>query len=238
MGSSASSSRKKLPPLLALQDRIVDADNMMGLWYVNASIPTPFEKGAFNATEFYQWKVKDKKNKQEQESKGDEGREFTVTFSFNHNSFDGKRKELYQKGKDNLQHVFVSYVCSVFCFIICVLFRCIFLTLGRVFSANGAEWRVRPKLFGVYLPIELPFLISEVADDYSWVIIGYPSRKYLWIMTRKQIVKAELASSLKVCLALIRNFTIAASWIYISWPRQPHFTKVNVLHTVLLAVFF
>jgi hypothetical protein len=77
---------------------------------------------------------------------------------------------------------------------------------GRVFSENGAEWRVRPKLFGVYIPMELPFLIADLAADYSWVIIGYPSRKYLWIMTREQVAGKELYADLEVRV-VVRTYT-------------------------------
>jgi apolipoprotein D and lipocalin family protein len=85
-GSMSNQSEMAMPPLEALNDRLVDADRMMGLWYVTASIPTPFEKGAHNATEMYQWE--DSATKQA----------FTVTFGFNKGSFEGKHRQLFQKG--------------------------------------------------------------------------------------------------------------------------------------------
>lgn len=33
-------------------------------------------------------------------------------------------------------------------------------------------------------PIKLPFLLMELSDDYQHCMIGYPSRAYLWIMSR------------------------------------------------------
>merc|ERR1711916_81896 len=38
----------------------VDIDKFMGAWYVIATKPTPFEKGACNGVETYQWKRKEK----------------------------------------------------------------------------------------------------------------------------------------------------------------------------------
>jgi len=47
------------------------------------------------------------------------------------------------------------------------------------------EMRITPKLPVVgYTPLRFPYLITHMADDYSHVIIGYPSREYLWIMAR------------------------------------------------------
>lgn len=55
----------------------VELDRFMGNWYVVASIPTLFEKGAHNAIENYQM--------------DDNGR-INVTFSFNKGGFDGPSK--------------------------------------------------------------------------------------------------------------------------------------------------
>jgi lipocalin len=47
------------------------------------------------------------------------------------------------------------------------------------------EMRITPKLPVVgYTPLRLPYIITHMADDYSHVIVGYPSREYLWIMAR------------------------------------------------------
>ena len=176
-----------MPPLEALQEpHQVDVEKMMGKWFVISSIPTPFEKGAHNATEFYEWVDDDKHQSStansETEAKGDEagdrqpstgdnksgsdvGRKFKVTFGFNKGSFEGKHKEMYQK--------------------------------GSIYAENGAEWRVQPKLFGMYIPVKLPFLIVDVAPDYSWVTIGYPSRQYLWILSRTPQMDRELYGNIE-----------------------------------------
>ena len=33
-------------------------------------------------------------------------------------------------------------------------------------------------------PFKMPFLIIELDEDYSYTVIGYPSKKYVWIMAR------------------------------------------------------
>jgi len=45
---------------------------------------------------------------------------------------------------------------------------------------NSGNWKVSP-----FWPIKMPYLILEVDDDYSYTLIGYPSRDYCWIMYRK-----------------------------------------------------
>jgi len=45
---------------------------------------------------------------------------------------------------------------------------------------TNAEWRMQ-----FLWPFKMPFLIIELAEDYSFTVIGYPSRKYVWIMARE-----------------------------------------------------
>lgn len=49
----------------------------------------------------------------------------------------------------------------------------------------NTEWRVRMKVLGI-IPIKLPFLVIDLAQDGSYTVIGYPSREYVWIMARSQ----------------------------------------------------
>ncbi len=44
---------------------------------------------------------------------------------------------------------------------------------------TNAEWRVQ-----FFYPIKFPYLIIELADDYSHTVIGVPNRKFVWIMSR------------------------------------------------------
>ena len=54
-----------------------------------------------------------------------------------------------------------------------------------VVNDTKTEWAVSPKVAGLfYIPIGIPYLILDCAEDYSNCIIGVPDRSYLWIMTR------------------------------------------------------
>ncbi len=65
-------------------DRPVEIERFMGDWFVIASIPTPFETGVYNGLERYKWNAKDQR--------------IEISFLYNHKSFDGKVKEITQKG--------------------------------------------------------------------------------------------------------------------------------------------
>ncbi len=45
---------------------------------------------------------------------------------------------------------------------------------------SNAEWRVQ-----FFWPVKFPYLIIDLADDYSYTVIGIPNRKFVWIMSRK-----------------------------------------------------
>jgi dehydrogenase/reductase SDR family protein 12 len=49
---------------------------------------------------------------------------------------------------------------------------------------TNTEWSLNPK-FGVYLPLKLPYLIVDCADDFSYATIGYPDRAHIWILSRE-----------------------------------------------------
>ena len=51
---------------------------------------------------------------------------------------------------------------------------------------TNAEWRMQ-----FLWPFKLPFLIIELDKGYSYTVIGYPSRKYVWIMSRKPKMSEE-----------------------------------------------
>ena len=53
-------------------------------------------------------------------------------------------------------------------------------------NETNAEWRMQ-----FLWPFKLPFLIIDLADDYRYTVIGYPSRKYLWIMSREPNISNE-----------------------------------------------
>lgn len=58
-------------------------------------------------------------------------------------------------------------------------------------SDTNAEWRVRP-----LWPLKLPYYILELAEDYSYTVIGTNNYKYLWIMARKPYINNNLYSDI------------------------------------------
>jgi apolipoprotein D and lipocalin family protein len=72
---------KELPPQPLVAH--VEIPRFMGTWYVIASIPTPFETNAFNATETYSWNT--------------ENDRIDIDYRHLKNSFDGSEKKIPQK---------------------------------------------------------------------------------------------------------------------------------------------
>ena len=56
---------------------------------------------------------------------------------------------------------------------------------------SNADWRVRP-----IWPLKLPYYILEVADDYSYTVIGTNNYKYLWIMARSPKMDSDLLNTI------------------------------------------
>lgn len=50
----------------------------------------------------------------------------------------------------------------------------------------SSQWAICPQVAGIYLPLNLTYLIIDVAEDYSTCMIGVPDRSYLWVMTRQK----------------------------------------------------
>lgn len=46
-------------------------------------------------------------------------------------------------------------------------------------KSSNAEWKVR-----FFWVLRFPYLVIELPEDYSYTVIGYPDRKYVWIMSR------------------------------------------------------
>lgn len=61
---------------------------------------------------------------------------------------------------------------------------------------NTGDWKVSP-----FWPIKMPYQIVEVDDkNYQWIVIGYPSREYAWIMSRHPQMDATLYKDLTMRL--------------------------------------
>ena len=51
---------------------------------------------------------------------------------------------------------------------------------------TNAEWRMQ-----FVWPFKVPFLIIDLDPDYSYTVIGYPSRDFVWIMAREPQIPKE-----------------------------------------------
>eukprot|EP00932_Pfiesteria_piscicida_P020397 SRR837773.720.p1 GENE.SRR837773.720~~SRR837773.720.p1 ORF type:complete len:501 (+),score=205.17 SRR837773.720:225-1505(+) len=69
------------------------------------------------------------------------------------------------------------------------------LQRARVENEQNTRWSLSPK-FGVFLPLKLPYLVAECAEDYSSTIIGMPNRNYLWVMHREPNPEAAVVDAL------------------------------------------
>ena len=65
-------------------------------------------------------------------------------------------------------------------------------------TKTNAEWRMQ-----FIWPFKMPFLIIDLDDDYQYTVIGYPSRKYVWIMARESKLSDEVYYSILSDLAEI-----------------------------------
>lgn len=61
------------------------------------------------------------------------------------------------------------------------------LKLIPVENTNNAKWIARIHLF-----IRADYVIYKIADDYSYVVVGHPKQKYLYIMARKPEMDEKL----------------------------------------------
>ena len=52
---------------------------------------------------------------------------------------------------------------------------------------TNAEWRMQ-----FIWPFKMPFLIVDLDDEYSYTVIGIPSKRYVWIMARSPIIGDDI----------------------------------------------
>lgn len=58
---------------------------------------------------------------------------------------------------------------------------------GKVVEGTqNAHWLISP-----FWPLKFDYLVVALAEDYSWVAVGVPNQKYLWIMHRKKHASTE-----------------------------------------------
>ena len=61
---------------------------------------------------------------------------------------------------------------------------------GKAFvtkKRNGAKLKVQ-----FFWPFKAKYWIIDLADDYSWAVVGHPNRKYLWILSRTPEMDNEI----------------------------------------------
>jgi apolipoprotein D and lipocalin family protein len=64
---------------------------------------------------------------------------------------------------------------------------------ARIVDTNSnAKLKVSfAKILGIFLPFSGDYWIIDLATDYSYALIGHPSQKYAWILTRSPAVSKE-----------------------------------------------
>ena len=71
-------------------------------------------------------------------------------------------------------------------------------------KSNSGNWKVSPTW-----PIKMPYPIIELDDkDYSYCVIGYPSRDYCWIMARKPVMEESTYNDLTAKLVEKHQYSL------------------------------
>lgn len=74
---------------------------------------------------------------------------------------------------------------------------------SRIKQAKGRAWIPNPKepskwKISFYWPISRDFWVLRVDPDYSYALVGDPSGKYLWILSREPSLDPKILSDLKI----------------------------------------
>ena len=56
---------------------------------------------------------------------------------------------------------------------------------------TNAEWKMQ-----FFWPVKFPYLIIDIADDYSFTVISVPNKKYIWIMSRKSVLDDHIYNNI------------------------------------------
>ena len=54
-------------------------------------------------------------------------------------------------------------------------------------NTNNSTWRIRFLLWG-FIPLHFPYVITDFDKQKEYVVVGYPSREYVWVMSRKKTI--------------------------------------------------
>ena len=53
---------------------------------------------------------------------------------------------------------------------------------GEIYNKKtNAHWKIKIP----WIPWKFDYLVTDIAPDYSWVVVGVPNKNYVWIMSRK-----------------------------------------------------
>ncbi len=58
-------------------------------------------------------------------------------------------------------------------------------------GTKNTRWRVQ-----FIWPFSVPYWIIDLDDDYQWAVVGQPSRKYLWVLSRTPQLDDEIFSAI------------------------------------------
>ncbi len=59
-------------------------------------------------------------------------------------------------------------------------------------ETTNAEWRIRP-----FWPLSLDYLIIDLDTDYAWSVVGHPSKRWVWIMSRDTVLDASILAGIR-----------------------------------------
>jgi len=89
---------------------------------------------------------------------------------------------------------------------------------GKGFIHNketNAEWRVQ-----FIWPIKFPYLVIDLDHDYSYTVIGVPSRKYAWVMSRKPKMDPVVYAGIVERMRLVGYEVAKLERILQQWPEK------------------
>ncbi|EQC46158.1 lipocalin family protein [Bacteriovorax sp. Seq25_V] len=65
---------------------------------------------------------------------------------------------------------------------------------GEVFNKDtNAHWKIKIP----WIPWKFDYLVIDIAKDYSWCVVGVPSKNYVWIMARDKTIPAETLTGIR-----------------------------------------
>jgi apolipoprotein D and lipocalin family protein len=82
---------------------------------------------------------------------------------------------------------------------------------GKLRSAKGKAWvvdketnsKLKVSFFWFFAG---DYWIIDIADDYSYVVVGHPKRKYLWLLSRDKIMKDDIYAGILKRLGEIHHY--------------------------------